>query len=90
MPEGTPAVEVSRGRRIFIGCFTAILGALSGGMIAVLISKFVAFVTRAPACAGIPTCNWYIYWAVGAVVGAGSLSALTVWALSKPKRPETQ
>lgn len=81
---------VSRGRRVVIGCFTAILGAVSGGMIAVLVSKFVAFLTRAPSCAGIPTCNWITYWAVGAVVGGVSLSALAVWALSKPKRVDPQ
>ena len=90
--EAEPAGDaaVSRGRRVAIGCFTAILGAVSGGMIAVLVSKFVAFVTRAPSCAGIPTCNWITYWLVGAVVGAVSLSALAVWALSRPKRADTQ
>lgn len=64
------------------------LGVVSGGMIAVLVSKFVAFVTRAPSCPGIPTCNWYVYWAVGAVVGGVSLSWLAVWTLGKPKRPD--
>jgi hypothetical protein len=59
---------------------------MSGGMIAVLVSKLVAFLTRAPSCPGIPTCNWYIYWVVGAALGAVSLSALTVRALSKPKK----
>jgi hypothetical protein len=77
---------VSRGRKVGIGCVTFFLGALSGGMIAVLISKLVAFLTRAPSCPGIPTCNWYIYWVIGALLGAVSLSALTVYALSKPKK----
>jgi hypothetical protein len=81
---------VPTSRKVMIGCTTAFLGAVSGGMIAVLVSKFVAFITRAPSCPGIPTCNWYIYWAAGAVVGAVSLSWLTVRALSKPKQPTHQ
>lgn len=91
-PAAEPAEDagVSRGRRVAIGCFTAILGAVSGGMIAVLVSKFVAFLTRAPSCPGIPTCNWITYWLIGAVVGGVSLSALAVWALSKPKRTDSQ
>ena len=80
---------VPRSWRVAIGCFTAVLGALSGGMVAVLVSKFVAFLTRAPSCPGIPTCNWYVYWAVGAVAGGISLSWLAVWALGKPKRPDS-
>jgi hypothetical protein len=80
----------STGRKFAIGCLTAIFGALSGGMFAVLVSKLVAFMTKAPTCTGIPTCNWYLYWAVGAVVGAVSLSALSVWAVSKPKRTDTK
>ncbi|MDA1080458.1 MAG: hypothetical protein O2973_02090 [Gemmatimonadetes bacterium] len=85
----TTAAAVPRSRRVAIGCFTAVLGVMSGGMIAVLISKFVAFVTRAPSCAGIPTCNWHIYWLVGAAVGGISLSWLAVWTLGKPKRSDS-
>ena len=88
--EPTADSGVSGGRRVAIGCFTAILGAVSGGMIAVLVSKFVGFLTRAPSCAGLPTCNWITYWVVGAVVGGVSLSALALWALSKPKRVDSQ
>jgi hypothetical protein len=84
--EDAPVAKVSGGRKFAIGCLTAVFGALSGGMFAVLVSKLVAFMTRAPSCTGIPTCNWYLYWAVGAVVGAVSLSALSVWAVSKPKK----
>ena len=79
---------VATSRKVALGCVTAVLGGISGGMIAVLVSKLVAFMTRAPSCPGIPTCNWYIYWAAGAVVGALSLSALTVRALSKPRKTD--
>jgi hypothetical protein len=52
----------------------------------VLVAKFVAFVTRAQSCPGIPTCDWYVYWAVGALVGGTTLPLLVVWALGRPKQ----
>jgi hypothetical protein len=79
-PESRPPVTP---RLVAVGCFTAFLGVVSGGMIAVLVSKFVAFVTRAPACTGIPTCDWYLYWAAGAVIGGITLPWLAVRALRR-------
>lgn len=73
-------------RRVAIGCFTTILGTLSGGMVAVLVSMGVGFLTRATSCPGVPTCNWYLYWAAGALVGGISLPALVLWTISKPKQ----
>lgn len=58
-----------RGRNLAIGCFMTPLGALSGAMVGVLVSKIMAWLTNAPACDGIPTCNWYAYAGVGALVG---------------------
>ena len=77
---------VSRGRRLAIGCFTAWLGLVSGAMVAALISKMVAYLTRAPACDGIPSCNWYIYALAGGGIGALSLPLLVLWVLGKPRR----
>ena len=89
-PDPTPGedvpVAISRGRRVALGCFTAILGGLSGGMVAVLVSMFVGYLMRAESCPGIPTCNWYVYWLVGALVGGVSLPALVLWAVGRPKR----
>ena len=48
------------GRNLFIGCFMTPLGMMSGAMVGVLVSKIVAWLTKAPACEGIPTCNWYV------------------------------
>lgn len=87
----TPGGErpvVPRGRLVALGCFTTVLGAASGAMIAVLLSTFVAFVTRAPKCPDIPTCNWYVYAGWGALAGAVSLPWLTVRALKRPRPPE--
>lgn len=57
------------GRNAFIGCFMTPLGLMSGAMVGVLVSKVVAWVTNAPMCDGIPTCNWYVYAGFGALVG---------------------
>jgi hypothetical protein len=57
------------GRNLFIGCFMTPLGAMSGAMVGVLVSKIVAWLTNAPACEGIPTCNWYVYAGWGALAG---------------------
>lgn len=76
--------QVPRSRLVAVGCFTAFLGCVSGGMVGVLVAKFVAFLTRAETCPGIPTCDWYLYWAGGALVGALTLPALAVRALRRP------
>ena len=86
-PGGDAPAMASTGKRVAVGCFTAILGCMSGGMVAVLLSKFVAFVTRAQSCPGIPTCDWYLYWAGGAVIGGITLPLLVLRALAKPKKP---
>ena len=68
-------------RQVGIGCFMAVIGFFSGGMIGVLVSKAVAFFTKAPKCDGIPTCDWYIYMLVGGAIGALTLPWLVVSAL---------
>ena len=78
--------RVTTARRIAIGCFTAWLGLVSGAMVAVLISKVIAFSTRARSCDGIPSCNWYIYASVGGALGAVSLPLIVLWVLGKPAR----
>jgi hypothetical protein len=47
-------------------------------MIAVLIAKIVGAVQRCPAGEHGQPCNWYIYAAVGAVVGAVTLPILAL------------
>ncbi len=74
-------------RQVAIGCFMAWIGAFSGGMVGVLVSKGVAFLSKAPRCDGIPTCDWYIYAGVGAAFGALSLPWLVVSALRRAPAP---
>ncbi len=78
----------SRGRLVAIGCFMAWIGAFSGAMIAVLVSKGVAFFAKAPACEGIPTCDWYIYALVGGALGFVTLPWLVLSALRRPPAAE--
>lgn len=85
-PNGGVPGTITGKRRVAIGCFTAILGTLSGGMVAVLVSMGIGFLTRATSCPGVPTCNWYLYWGAGALAGGISLPALVLWAISKPKQ----
>ena len=74
------------GRNLFIGCFMTPLGMMSGAMVGVLVSKVVAWLTRAPACEGIPTCNWYVYAGWGALVGL-TLPALVLHRLFRSAPP---
>jgi hypothetical protein len=71
-----------------IGCFMLPLGAVSGAMVAVLVSKIVAFFTKAPTCPEIPTCNWHVYAGVGALLGGLSLPALVIRRLMQPAPPD--
>lgn len=88
MTTPTPNFEKpSVGRQAAIGCFMAVIGFFSGGMIAVLVSKAVAFFTKAPKCDGIPTCDWYIYMFVGGALGALTLPWLVVSAMRQPAPP---
>ncbi len=74
-------------RNTAIGCLVTPLGAISGAMVAVLLSVIVAYVTRAPSCSDIPSCDWYVYAGIGAVLGGLSLPLLILRRLFQ--RPAT-
>jgi MFS family permease len=67
-----------RGRNAAIGCLMFPIGAVSGAMIAVLVSKIVAEAVHAPSCPDIPTCDWYVYAGIGALLGALTLPVLVI------------
>ena len=77
-PIGTTTAEDRTPRNIGVGCFTSFIGLWSGAMVAVLIGKIVEGIRGAPACEGLPLCNWHLYAAAGAVVGAVSLPLLAL------------
>jgi hypothetical protein len=75
--------------RAAIGCLMVPLGALSMAMVGVLISKLVAWATKAKcAVADIPTCDWYIYAGWGALFGAVTLPLLVTRRLGRAAPPE--
>jgi hypothetical protein len=86
-PNGTAATGDRTARNIGVGCFTSFIGLWSGAMVAVLIGKVVEGVRRAPTCEGLPLCNWHLYAAAGAVIGAVSLPLL---ALSRLRRRDAR
>jgi len=65
--------ERSLAGKVGLGCFTAFLGMVSGGMFAILLGMFVAAYRRAPKCDGLPFCEWFSWWWVGALAGALTL-----------------
>ena len=72
------AAEDRAARNVGVGCFTAFIGLWSGAMVAVLVGKIVEGIRGAPSCAGLPICNWHVYAAVGALLGALSLPTLVL------------
>jgi hypothetical protein len=53
-------------------------------MVGVLVSVIVAWLTRAPRCPDIPSCNWYIYAGLGGLFGAITLPFLVLRRLRQP------
>ncbi len=77
-------------QRLGVGCFTAFVGFWSGGMIGVALSWAYAFLTRAPKCQGIPSCDWG-YWATaGAWFGVITLPAIALWQLRRRDQATNQ
>jgi hypothetical protein len=74
------------GRNIGVGCFTFVIGGVSGAMTAVLVGKMVGFFVRAPKCPDVPLCNWYVFAMWGAIAGAITLPVLAIWRLRRADR----
>ena len=75
-------------RNIGVGCVTTVAGFFSGGMIAVLVAKFVGSMQGCKPPEGLPACNWWVYAAIGAVVGAVTLPVAALSRLSRPRPDE--
>jgi hypothetical protein len=76
-------IEGRTARNIGVGCFTFFIGGVSGAMTAVLLGKIYAFLTRAPSCAEVPLCNWYVFAGYGALIGAVTLPVLAIMRLRR-------
>ena len=75
-------------RNIGVGCVTTVAGFFSGGMIAVMVAKFVGSMQGCKPPEGLPACNWWVYAGIGAVVGALTLPVLALRRLSRPRPSE--
>ena len=87
----SPPPELQRGemiaRNIGVGCITTVAGFFSGGMIAVLVAKFVGSAQGCQPPEGLPACNWWMYAGVGALLGAVTLPVLALGRLnSRPNK----
>lgn len=72
-------------RNVGVGCVTTVAGFFSGGMIAVLVGKFVGSMQGCKPPEGLPACNWWVYAGIGAVLGALTLPVLALGRLSRPR-----
>ena len=83
------SLELSRGelaaRNFAVGCVTTVAGFFSGGMIAVMVGKFVGSVQGCKPPEGLPACNWWVYAGIGAVVGALTLPVLALRRLNRSR-----
>jgi len=75
-------------RNIGVGCVTTVAGFFSGGMIAVLVAKFVGSVQGCKPPEGLPACNWWVYAGIGAVVGVITLPVVALRRLSRTRPGE--
>jgi len=75
-------------RNIGVGCLTTVAGFFSGGMIAVLVGKFVGSMQGCKPPEGLPACNWWVYAGIGAVLGALTLPVLALRRLSRTRPSE--
>ena len=75
-------------RNLGVGCITGFAGFFSGGMIAVMVGKFVGSVQGCKPPEGLPACNWWVYAGVGAVLGALTLPVLALRRLNRGRPNE--
>jgi hypothetical protein len=75
-------------RNIGVGCVTTVAGFFSGGMIAVLVGKFVGSMQGCKPPEGLPACNWWVYAGIGAVLGAVTLPVVALTRLSRTRLDE--
>ena len=85
-----PPEQLERGeiiaRNIGVGCITTVAGLFSGGMIAVLVGKFLGSVQGCRPPEGLPACNWWVYAGIGALLGALTLPLIALGRLNR-RRP---
>ena len=85
MARSSTAASGVVGRNIGVGCVTTVAGFFSGGMIGVLVAKFVGSMQGCRPPEGLPACNWWVYAGIGAVLGALTLPAVVLIRLNQAR-----
>jgi hypothetical protein len=69
-----------------VGCLTAVVGLVAGGMLAVLVAKIIGGLhgCKPDADTGAP-CDWATYWTWGARIGLVLLPAIVLWRMRKSR-----
>ena len=69
-----------------VGCLTAVVGLVAGGMIAVLIAKIVGAAAgcKPDAETGAP-CDWSTYWTWGARLGVILFPSIVLWRMRRAR-----
>ena len=85
-PEGSEQTSGGVWPYLGVGCLTAVVGLVAGGMIAVLIAKIVGGVVgcHGDAETGAP-CNWSMYWTWGARIGVILVPSIVLWRMRKAR-----
>ena len=61
-----------------VGCLTVVAGTFSGGMIAVLVAKFVGSLRNCQPAPELPACDWHVYAGIGMLIGVLTLPVLAL------------
>ena len=74
-----------RQQTVAVGCLMAVAGFFAGGMVAVLIAKWVGAAQGCVPGEGLPACDWHIYAGVGGLIGLLTLPTFTLRALRRSR-----
>lgn len=83
---GRAAAKGSGWSYIGVGCLTAPIGFFGGGMMAVLVAKFVGALQHCQAPEGMPACHTFEFLYPGALIGLIGLPVLSMWRLRVGRR----
>ena len=83
---GSAAPRASAWSYIGVGCVTAPIGFFGGGMIAVLIAKFVGGFQNCRPPEGLPACNTWEFLFSGGLIGFVVLPAVSLYRLRAGRR----
>ena len=82
----TPDAEIGERQQVVaVGCLMAVAGFFAGGMVAVLIAKWVGAARGCVPGEGLPACDWHIYAGIGGLIGLLTLPTFTLRALRRSR-----